>query len=339
MPPENFMTMSERRSASATISSTSSMRRSASGPAEAVQIRVEAEVLLGGQLQVQRLLLKDQADAAPDLVTLADDVEAGNPGRAGGGIADRAQHLDGRGLAGAVRAEEAVGLAGLDPELDAAHRLDGAVARAVGLGQPGDLDRGLSNGVRHRRHRPLTPLECQACFPRPRPSAPRCPARTVVDAALALLAEGGLEAVSFRRIAKALGVSGPTLYWHVENKRQLMDLMADELVRRTGRAYDGPAKGQPWWEWLRADAQRMFDALIATRDAPRVLAGNRPSPESFTDIERVLGELVSAAGMTPGQAQQTLFTIGAYVIGSATEWQAEAERASAQPLPTPPMRT
>ena len=39
--------------------------------------------------------------------------------------------------------------------------------------------------------------------------------------------------------------------------------------------------------------------------------------------------------MTPGQAQQTLFAIGAYVIGSATEWQAEAERASAQPLPDP----
>ena len=154
----------------------------------------------------------------------------------------------------------------------------------------------------------------------------------VVDAALALLAEGGLEAVSFRRIAARLGVSGPTLYWHVENKRQLMDLMADELVRRTGRAYGGPVPGQAWWDWLRADAQRLFDALIATRDAPRVLAGNRPSPDSFPDIERVLGVLVDA-GMTPGDAQQALFAIGAYVIGSATEWQAEAERAVAQPLP------
>ena len=57
---------------------------------------------------------------------------------------------------------------------------------------------------------------------------------SVVDAALGLLAEGGLEAVSFRRIAKVLGVAGPTLYWHVENKRQLMDLMADELMRRSG---------------------------------------------------------------------------------------------------------
>ena len=157
---------------------------------------------------------------------------------------------------------------------------------------------------------------------------------SVVQAALALLADGGLESVSFRRIAKALGVSGPTLYWHVENKRQLMDLMAEELVRRTGSAYAGPAHGQPWWDWLRADAQRMFDALIATRDAPRVLAGNRPSPDAFTDIERVLGVLVDA-GMTPGDAQQALFAIGAYVIGSATEWQAEADRAMAQPLPNP----
>jgi TetR/AcrR family transcriptional regulator, tetracycline repressor protein len=153
----------------------------------------------------------------------------------------------------------------------------------------------------------------------------------IVDAALALLAEGGLDTVSFRRIAARLGVSGPTLYWHVENKRQLMDLMAEELVRRAGRGPAEPAHGQPWWEWLRAHAQHMFSALIATRDAPRVLAGNRPSGDSFPEIERTLWVLVSA-GLTPGQAQMTLFAIGAYVIGSATEWQAEAERGSAQPL-------
>jgi TetR/AcrR family tetracycline transcriptional repressor len=108
--------------------------------------------------------------------------------------------------------------------------------------------------------------------------------------------------------------------------------MAEELVRRGGTAYTGPEPGQPWWEWLRDDARRMFAALIGTRDAPRVLAGNRPSPESFAGIERVLDVLVDA-GLTPGQAQQTLFALGAYVIGSATEWQAEADRAREQPLP------
>ncbi|RFU20129.1 TetR/AcrR family transcriptional regulator C-terminal domain-containing protein [Geodermatophilus marinus] len=152
----------------------------------------------------------------------------------------------------------------------------------------------------------------------------------VVDAALDLLAEGGLEAVSFRRVAARLGVSGPTLYWHVENKRQLMDLMAEELLRRTGRVYAGPEEGQPWWEWLREDARRTFTALVATRDAPRVVAGNRPSPESFAGIERVLGVLV-AAGLRPGEAQQALFALGSYVIGSAVEWQAEADRGRSQP--------
>jgi TetR/AcrR family tetracycline transcriptional repressor len=156
----------------------------------------------------------------------------------------------------------------------------------------------------------------------------------IVDAALVLLADGGLEAVSFRRIAGRLGVSGPTLYWHVENKRQLMDLMAEELVRRAGRGALRPALGQPWWEWLREHARHMFAALIATRDAPRVLAGNRPSSESFAEIEQTLTVLVEA-GLPPGQAQMTLFTIGAYVIGAATEWQAEADRTSDKPLPDP----
>jgi TetR/AcrR family transcriptional regulator, tetracycline repressor protein len=163
--------------------------------------------------------------------------------------------------------------------------------------------------------------------------APVSPA-AIVDAALALMAEGGLEAVSFRRIAGRLGVSAPTLYWHVESKRHLMDLMAEELLRRTGAEPADPAAGQPWWEWLHTHARAMFDALVSTRDAPRVVAGNRPTPDRFPQIERALGVLV-AAGLRPVEAQQALFAIGAYVIGSATEWQAEAERAAGQPRPDP----
>ena len=178
---------------------------------------------------------------------------------------------------------------------------------------------------------PLSPAAVGACLD-------TTPARTpvsrdaIVAAAMDLLNEGGLEVVSFRRIAARLQVSAPTLYWHVENKRQLMDLMAEELIRRTRREPLEPGPGEPWWAWLRTHAQQMFDTLVATRDAPRVLAGNRPSPEAFPAIERTLRVLVDA-GMTPGDAQQALFAIGAYVIGSAAEWQAEADRAADRPLP------
>ena len=48
------------------------------------------------------------------------------------------QHVDGRGLAGAVGAEEGDDLALLDLQVDAAHGLHGAEV----LGEPGDADRG-----------------------------------------------------------------------------------------------------------------------------------------------------------------------------------------------------
>jgi TetR/AcrR family tetracycline transcriptional repressor len=61
-----------------------------------------------------------------------------------------------------------------------------------------------------------------------------------------------------------------------------------------------------------------------------VLAGNRPTPESLPRVEAVLDTLVGA-GIPPTDAQQALFAIGSYVIGSATEWQAEKARAETNP--------
>ena len=152
---------------------------------------------------------------------------------------------------------------------------------------------------------------------------------TIVAAAVELLRRDGLEALSLRKLAAELNVSAPTLYWHIGSKRELLDLVAEELIRgqRDGQP-DRPADGQPWWEWLRDRSQEIFDALIATRDAPRVVAGNRPSLQSLPQIDSVLGVLIGA-GIPPADAQQALFALGAYIIGSATEWQEEAARAEA----------
>jgi len=153
----------------------------------------------------------------------------------------------------------------------------------------------------------------------------------IVGTAITLLRAEGLKGVTFRKIARELGVSAPTLYWHVDSKRALLDLMAEELVReQRADLMDEPAPGEPWWEWLEARSQAVFDALVQTRDAPAVLAGNRPSEESLPGVEKVLQTLVTI-GIPPADAQQALFAIGAYVVGAATEWQAEASRAADHP--------
>jgi TetR/AcrR family transcriptional regulator, tetracycline repressor protein len=147
----------------------------------------------------------------------------------------------------------------------------------------------------------------------------------VVTRAVELLAEAGLQALTLRRLAGELGVSAPTLYWHVRDKRQLLDLMAEALVARAGRRSPAPAHGQPWWDWLAERARLQYRALVSHRDAALVVAGNRPTEASLPEIEQVLASLV-AAGFPPIEAGRTVLSIANYVIGCAVERQAEAAR-------------
>jgi TetR/AcrR family transcriptional regulator, tetracycline repressor protein len=146
----------------------------------------------------------------------------------------------------------------------------------------------------------------------------------VVRGAVDLLAKAGLEALTLRALATELGVSAPTLYWHVRNKRQLLDLMAEALVRRAGRS-TSPAHGQPWWDWLAEQARVQWRVLTSHRDAALVVAGNRPTEAALPDVEETVASLV-AAGFPPAEALRTLLAIGNYVLGCAVELQAEAAR-------------
>jgi TetR/AcrR family transcriptional regulator, tetracycline repressor protein len=146
----------------------------------------------------------------------------------------------------------------------------------------------------------------------------------VVRGAVDLLAKAGLEALTLRALATELGVSAPTLYWHVRDKRQLLDLMAEALVRRAGRS-TSPAHGQPWWDWLAEQARVQWRVLTSHRDAALVVAGNRPTETALPEVEDTVASLVTV-GFPPAEALRTLLAIGNYVIGCAVEFQAEAAR-------------
>src|SRR3954447_14751840 len=52
----------------------------------------------------------------------------------------------------------------------------------------------------------------------------------VLDAAIRLADEGGLESLSMRKLARELGVEAMSLYNHVANKGDLVDAIADLAV-------------------------------------------------------------------------------------------------------------
>lgn len=148
----------------------------------------------------------------------------------------------------------------------------------------------------------------------------------VVRVAVELLDERGLRAVTLRGVATRLGVTAPTLYWHVRDKRHLLDLVAEQIAVGYLPLQSGePAPGQPVWEWLAERARAQRSALLAHRDSAQLVAGNRPTAAALPTIERILAVLV-AAGLGPGEALRMLTALGSFVIGDALETQSSAAR-------------
>jgi TetR/AcrR family transcriptional regulator, tetracycline repressor protein len=147
----------------------------------------------------------------------------------------------------------------------------------------------------------------------------------IVAAALALLDEAGLEGLTLRRLAERLGIRAPTLYWHVRDKRELLDLVAGAVMDEALAGWRDPQPGQVWWEWLAGRTRAIRTGLLAHRDSAVVLAGNRPPGSSVPGLERQL-EFLTAAGFRPQDAVLALVSLNAFAIGEALDTQREAGR-------------
>src|SRR5215211_7274458 len=100
-------------------------------------LRLQTEVLAAGQQRVERGFLERRADGRTHLGPFADDVVAGDARGALGGRKQRDEHEHRRGLTCSIRAEEAVDLSRLDPEVDS---VDGARALLEDTNEPLSLD-------------------------------------------------------------------------------------------------------------------------------------------------------------------------------------------------------
>jgi TetR/AcrR family tetracycline transcriptional repressor len=87
----------------------------------------------------------------------------------------------------------------------------------------------------------------------------------VAERALQLGDEEGLEAVTVRRLAQALGVTPMALYWHFKNKDELMLGIVDHVLTDVRADRDGTG---PWLTQLRA----MVETLVTVMRAHPILA-------------------------------------------------------------------
>lgn len=135
----------------------------------------------------------------------------------------------------------------------------------------------------------------------------------MVDAALQLADEGGIQAVSIRRIASTLEVTPMAIYRHVRDKAHLLDLMADRLLEQLALA---PADAATWQDALRRLAASLLAIVQAHPAAPFLLARPFRSAAALRVSETMLA-ILDRAGFGPVESVRLMQVLTGMVLGPA----------------------
>ncbi len=152
--------------------------------------------------------------------------------------------------------------------------------------------------------------------------APRAPLsrEAIADAALRLLDRDGLDGLRMRRLAKELGTGAASLYWHVQSKDELLELLVDRVMAEIELPPPDPSR---WQEQVKQFARESRQLMRRHRDIARITLGRIPmGPNLLRFVEWSL-ELARAAGIpdrTAAYAGDLLaLYVGAYAFEESLE--------------------
>ena len=135
----------------------------------------------------------------------------------------------------------------------------------------------------------------------------------VVEAALRVMDEEGLDAVTMRRIAREVGVEAMSLYHYVRDKEDLLD----GICTRVMQDFRFPDEDRPWIEVARDGAREWRRVL---RDHPNVMAVWAERQRPMTDLEGLMPmefalRVIGRAGINAREGVQVFNVLGGYIMG------------------------
>ncbi|WP_243074328.1 TetR/AcrR family transcriptional regulator C-terminal domain-containing protein [Microbacterium sp. SS28] len=150
----------------------------------------------------------------------------------------------------------------------------------------------------------------------------------VITGALELADAEGLDALTLRSLAGRLGVQAPTLYWHVRNKAELLDALADRIMDDVLAGLAPP--DADWRDWLLRVAIGMRGILLRHPDGARIIGGGRASLRRADFSERAITALIDA-GVSLREARLTVLAVERFTVGYVLEEQAPPPDDSVRP--------
>jgi AcrR family transcriptional regulator len=137
----------------------------------------------------------------------------------------------------------------------------------------------------------------------------------ILQTAVTLADDGGVDSISMRRIAQELGVVPMALYKHVANKDELLDGMIDVVVTEI----DPPFEGVGWKTAMRERILSARRALQRHAWAARVIESRgEPTPTVIGYLDSMMG-ILRSGGFSIDLMHHALHVMGSRILGFSQE--------------------
>jgi AcrR family transcriptional regulator len=135
----------------------------------------------------------------------------------------------------------------------------------------------------------------------------------VLQTALRLADQGGIESLSMRKLGQELGVEAMAMYYHFANKDEVLDGIVDLVFSEV----ELPAAGADWKTAMRQRAISLRDVLSRHRWAIGMMESRRnPGPANLRHHDAVIGCLL-AAGFDMEMVAHAYSLLDSYIYGFA----------------------
>jgi AcrR family transcriptional regulator len=137
----------------------------------------------------------------------------------------------------------------------------------------------------------------------------------VLQTAVALADQGGIESLSMRKLAQALDVVPMALYRHVANKDELLNALVDVVIGEIDPLLDGA----DWKTTIRARILSARRALLRHPWASRVMESRTtPTPVVLAYMDSMIG-LFRTAGFSLDLTHHAMHAMGSRMFGFTQE--------------------
>ncbi|MFR9802318.1 TetR/AcrR family transcriptional regulator [Pseudonocardia sp. RS010] len=143
----------------------------------------------------------------------------------------------------------------------------------------------------------------------------------IVEAAMGVLGKEGIDGVSMRRVATELATGAASLYAHVANKDELVELLFDEVAAEIPLPEPDPERWREQVTQLWVDTRAV---LMRYRDIARAALRSVPPGPNALRVTETTMRLLRLGGIPDDAVAWSADVVGLYVSASAVEGSGRA---------------